>query len=140
MTKKEYPMPLTPEIKAYLSGKVAWVATADKAGVPNLSPKGTLGVIDDNTLVFADLFSLKTRKALEENDNIAVAVVDPTGPSGYQFKGKSELLTSGPIYDQVAAEVKAKMPQLGSPKYVVKINITDIYSLTPGPEAGKKIG
>jgi predicted pyridoxine 5'-phosphate oxidase superfamily flavin-nucleotide-binding protein len=133
-------MPLTPEIKAYLTGKLAWVATVDKAGVPNLSPKGTVSVIDDNTLVFADLFSLKTRKALEENPNIALAVGDPTGPSGYQFKGKSELLTSGPIYDKVATDVKAMMPQLGPPKYVVKINLTDIYSLTPGPDAGKKIG
>jgi predicted pyridoxine 5'-phosphate oxidase superfamily flavin-nucleotide-binding protein len=133
-------MSLTPEIKSYLNGKVAWVATADKAGVPNLSPKGTLAVVDDNTLVFADIFSLKTRKALEENSNVAVAVVDPAGPSGYQFKGKAELLSSGPLYDKVAADIKAKMPAIGAPKYVVKINLTDIYSLTPGPDAGKKIG
>ncbi|MDR2368672.1 MAG: pyridoxamine 5'-phosphate oxidase family protein [Deltaproteobacteria bacterium] len=133
-------MPLTAEIKSYLTGKLAWVATADKAGIPNLSPKGTLSVIDDDTLVFADLFSLKTRTALEQNPNVAVAVVDPAGPSGYQFKGKAELLTSGPLYEKVAADVKAKMPQLGAPKYVVKINLTDIYSLSPGPDAGKKIG
>jgi predicted pyridoxine 5'-phosphate oxidase superfamily flavin-nucleotide-binding protein len=137
---KEGNMPISQEIKDYLKGKVAWVATADKAGVPNLSPKGTLGVADDNTLVFADIFSLKTRKALEENPNVAVAVVDPAGPSGYQFKGKSELLTSGPLYDKVAADVKAALPQVGPPKYVVKIDVTDIYSLTPGPDAGKKIG
>jgi predicted pyridoxine 5'-phosphate oxidase superfamily flavin-nucleotide-binding protein len=133
-------MPLTPEIKAYLNGKVAWVATADKSGVPNLSPKGTLTVIDDHTLAFADLFSVKTRKALEENPNIAVAVVDPAGPSGYQFKGQASLLTSGPLYERMAAEVKAKLPQLGPPKYVVKIGLTDVYSLTPGPKAGQKIG
>ncbi|MDR0356365.1 MAG: pyridoxamine 5'-phosphate oxidase family protein [Deltaproteobacteria bacterium] len=133
-------MPLTPEIKEYLKGKVAWIGTADKAGIPNLSPKGTLTAVDDNTLVFADLFSLKTRKALEENPNIAVAVVDPAAPSGYQFKGRCELLTSGPLYDKVAADVKAMLPQAGAPKYVVKINVADIYSLTPGPDAGKKIG
>ncbi|MDR1110404.1 MAG: pyridoxamine 5'-phosphate oxidase family protein [Deltaproteobacteria bacterium] len=133
-------MPLTPEVKAFLPGKVAWVATADKTGVPNLSPKGTLAVVDDDTLVFADLFSLKTRKALEENPNVAVAVVDPAIPNGYQIKGRCELLTSGPLYDKVAAEVRAKMPQLGPPKYVVRINVTDVYSLAPGPEAGRKIG
>jgi predicted pyridoxine 5'-phosphate oxidase superfamily flavin-nucleotide-binding protein len=133
-------MPLTPEITSYIAGKLAWVATADKNGVPNLSPKGTLAVLDENTLVFADLFSNKSRKALEENPNVAVAVIDPKGPSGYQFKGKAELLTSGSIFDKVAADVQAKMPQLGAPKYVVKINLTDIYSLTPGPEAGNKIG
>jgi predicted pyridoxine 5'-phosphate oxidase superfamily flavin-nucleotide-binding protein len=133
-------MPITQEIKDYLTGKIAWIGTADKAGIPNLSPKGTLGVVDEQTLVFADIFSLKTRKALEENPNVAVAVIDPAGPSGYQFKGKSELLTSGPLYDKVAADVAAKLPQVGAPKYVVKITVTAIYSLTPGPDAGKKIG
>ncbi|MDR2456657.1 MAG: pyridoxamine 5'-phosphate oxidase family protein [Deltaproteobacteria bacterium] len=127
------------EIKDYLPGKVAWVATADKNGVPNLAPKGTLAVLDDQSLVFADIFSLKTRTALEENPNVAVAVIDPAGPSGYQFKGKSELLTSGPVYDAVAAKVKAALPQVGPPKYVVKIAVTEIYSLSPGPDAGKKI-
>lgn len=127
------------EIKDYLTGKVAWIATADKNGVPNLAPKGTLAVLDDQSLVFADLFSLKTRKALEENPNVAVAVIDPAGPSGYQFKGASELLTSGPVYDQISANVQAAIPGVGAPKYVVKIAVTEIYSLTPGPDAGKKI-
>jgi predicted pyridoxine 5'-phosphate oxidase superfamily flavin-nucleotide-binding protein len=128
------------EVQDFLPGKVAWVATADKKGVPNLAPKGTLAVLDDESLVFADIFSLKTRTALEENPNVAVAVVDPAGPKGYQIKGKSELLTSGPVYDAVTAKVKAAIPGVGAPKYVVKIAVTDIYSLSPGPDAGKKIG
>jgi predicted pyridoxine 5'-phosphate oxidase superfamily flavin-nucleotide-binding protein len=131
-------MPLTKEIKDFIAGKLAWVGTADKNGVPNLTPKGTLGVVDDDTLVFADIFSNKSRKALEENPNIAVAVIE--APTGYQIKGKAELLTAGALYDKVAADVKAKLPQAGPPKYVVKINVTDVYSLTPGPDAGKKIG
>jgi predicted pyridoxine 5'-phosphate oxidase superfamily flavin-nucleotide-binding protein len=131
---------IPPEIKEFLAGKVAWVATADKAGVPNLAPKGTLAALDDQTLVFADIFSLKSRAALEENPNVAVAVVDPAAPAGYQFKGKAELLASGPIYDAVAAKVKAALPQVGAPKYVVKIAVSEIYNLAPGPDAGKKIG
>jgi predicted pyridoxine 5'-phosphate oxidase superfamily flavin-nucleotide-binding protein len=130
---------ITKEIQDFLPGKVAWIATADKAGVPNLAPKGTLTVVDDQTLAFADLFSLKTRTALEQNPNVAIGVVDPAGPKGYQIKGKVELLTSGPLYDQIAANVKKALPQMAPPKYVVKIKVTDIYSLSPGPDAGKKI-
>jgi predicted pyridoxine 5'-phosphate oxidase superfamily flavin-nucleotide-binding protein len=139
-SEKEFLMTVIPsEIKDFLTGKVAWVATASKSGVPNLAPKGTLAVLDDETLVFADLFIGKTSQALAENPNVAVAVVDPAGPAGYQIKGVAEALTSGPVYDAVAAKVKAALPQLGAPKSVIKIAVSGVYSLTPGPDAGKKI-
>ena len=125
------------EIQDFLPGKLAWVGTADKSGMPNLSPKGTLKVLDDQTLVFADLFSLKTRAALEQNPQVAVAVVDKM--TGYQFKGKAELLDKGVLYDGVAGEVKKAMPDLPGPKYAVKITVEAIYSLSPGPDAGKKL-
>jgi predicted pyridoxine 5'-phosphate oxidase superfamily flavin-nucleotide-binding protein len=125
------------DIQEFLPGKLAWVGTADKSGVPNLAPKGTLKVLDDHTLVFADLFSLKTRAALEENPQVAVAVIDKM--TGYQFKGKAELLDKGSLYDGVSGEVKKAMPDLPGIKYAVKITVDSIYSLSPGPDAGKKI-
>ncbi|MDR2611505.1 MAG: pyridoxamine 5'-phosphate oxidase family protein [Deltaproteobacteria bacterium] len=128
---------LTAEIKDFIAGKMAWVGTADKAGVPNLAPKGTLKVLDDENLVFADLFSLKTRKALEENPQVAVAVLDKM--TGYQIKGKAELLTSGPVYETVSKGVKEAMPDLPGPKYAVKIAVEAVFSLDPGPNAGKQI-
>ncbi|MDR1041896.1 MAG: pyridoxamine 5'-phosphate oxidase family protein [Deltaproteobacteria bacterium] len=128
---------LTAEVKDFIAGKLAWVGTADKAGTPNLAPKGTLKVLDDEHLVFADLFSLKTRKALEENPQVAVAVIDKM--TGYQIKGKVELVTSGPIFEAVAKGVKEAMPDLPGPKYAVKITVDSVYSLSPGPDAGKKI-
>ncbi|MDR1312889.1 MAG: pyridoxamine 5'-phosphate oxidase family protein [Deltaproteobacteria bacterium] len=128
---------LTPEIKDFLAGKLAWVGTADKAGVPNLAPKGSLKVLDDEHLVFADLFSLKTRKALEENPQVAVAVIDKM--TGYQIKGKAELASSGPVFEAVSKGVKEAMPDLPGPKYAVMITVDSVYSLSPGPDAGKKL-
>jgi predicted pyridoxine 5'-phosphate oxidase superfamily flavin-nucleotide-binding protein len=128
---------ISKEIQDFVQGKLGWVATADASGLPNLAPKGTLKVVDDETLVFADLFSLKTRANLEANAQVAVAVVDKM--TGYQFKGKTELLTSGPIFEEVTGGVKQAMPDLPGPKYVVKIKVESIYSLSPGPDAGKKI-
>ncbi|MDR1037039.1 MAG: pyridoxamine 5'-phosphate oxidase family protein [Deltaproteobacteria bacterium] len=128
---------LTKEIQDFLAGKLAWVGTADKAGVPNLAPKGTLKVLDDENLVFADLFSLKTRKGLEENPQVAVAVIDKM--TGYQIKGKAELVTSGPVFEAVSKGVKEAMPDLPGPKYAVKIAVDSVYSLSPGPDAGKKL-
>jgi predicted pyridoxine 5'-phosphate oxidase superfamily flavin-nucleotide-binding protein len=138
MSRKEDKMAkISKEIKEFMEGKLGWVATADKAGVPNLAPKGTVKAIDDETLVFADLFSLKTRANLEQNAQVAVAVVDKM--AGYQFKGKVELLTSGPIFEEVSGGVKKAMPDLPGIKYAVKISVDSIYSLSPGPDAGKKI-
>ncbi|MDR1164495.1 MAG: pyridoxamine 5'-phosphate oxidase family protein [Deltaproteobacteria bacterium] len=128
---------ISKEIQEFVAGKLAWVGSADKNGVPNLAPKGTLKVLDDQTLVFADLFSLKTRAALEQNPQVAVAVIDKM--TGYQFKGKVELLVSGPVYEAVSKGVKEAMPDLPGPKYAVKIAVDSIYSLSPGPEAGKKL-
>ncbi|MDL2275297.1 pyridoxamine 5'-phosphate oxidase family protein [Desulfosarcina sp. OttesenSCG-928-G10] len=130
---------ITKALKDFIAGKMAWVATADKNGIPNLAPKGSLQVVDDHTLAFADLFSVKTRAALEQNRNIAVAVIETKKPEGYQFKGDAELLSSGPLYDQVKANLEKMAPGLPPPKYVVKIAVQEIYSLTPGPEAGKKL-
>jgi hypothetical protein len=93
-------------VQEFFPGKMAWVATATREGVPNVTPKGTVKVLDDQHVVFADLFSLKTRQNLEQNPKVAVTVIDPSTHKGYQVKGTAELLSSGPLYDQMAAELK----------------------------------
>ncbi|MDR1085384.1 MAG: pyridoxamine 5'-phosphate oxidase family protein [Deltaproteobacteria bacterium] len=130
---------ISQEIREFVSGKVGWVATVGPQGVPNLAPKGTVEVLDGETIVFADFFSLKTRSNLEKNPKVAVAVIEASPPSGFQFKGQAELVSSGDLYDAVAAKIKAAVPQLPFPKCVVKIKVTEIYSLSPGPQAGQKI-
>ncbi|MDR2422486.1 MAG: pyridoxamine 5'-phosphate oxidase family protein [Deltaproteobacteria bacterium] len=130
---------ISQEIRDFVAGKLGWVATADLNGWANLAPKGTVQVLDEESLVFADLFSLKTRANLEKNPKVAVAVVDASSPAGYQFKGQAELHASGPIYEAVAKKLKEAMPDLPAPKYVVRIPVDEIYSLSPGPDAGAKI-
>jgi len=125
------------EIKDFIPGKMAWVATADPQGRLNVAPKGSIQVIDDQTLLFADIFPVKTSGNLEKNSQISIGLAD--GGTGYQFKGRAELLSSGPVYDQAKSALAAKAPGLPVPKYVVKITVEEIYSLSPGPEAGAKI-
>ena len=94
-------------------------------------------MIDDQTLLYADIFPVKTSANLQKNTQIAIGVVE--NGKGYQFKGTAELLTSGPLYDQLKALLAEKKPGLPVPKHAVKITVEEIYSLTPGPEAGIKI-
>ena len=49
-------------VQDFLPGKLAWVATASRDGHPNVTPKGSLKLLDEHHVLFADLFSLKTQK------------------------------------------------------------------------------
>ena len=61
--------------------KLGYVATISKDGTPNLSPKGTIAVIDKSTLVFADIRSPQTIQNLQENPSIAVSYTHLTLPT-----------------------------------------------------------
>ncbi|MDR3577617.1 MAG: pyridoxamine 5'-phosphate oxidase family protein [Anaerolineaceae bacterium] len=127
------------EVKAFMTGKQGWVATASKDGIPNIAIKGSLRVMDDEHLLFADLFSLKTRKNLEENPKVAVMVFDPETRKGYSLKGQAEMISSGPIYDQMVEILKQAPMKFPPPKYAVKITVEAVYDQSVGPEAGKQI-
>lgn len=126
-------------VQDFFTGKMGWVGTATRGGVPNVTPKGSVKVLDDQHLVFADLFSLKTRQNLEQNHNVAVTVIDSATHKGYQVKGTAELLSSGPLYEQMVAELKQASATLPPPKYVVKISVESVYDQSVGPDAGKQI-
>ena len=127
------------EVQEFMKGKMAWVATASPDGVPNTTPKGTVQVIDDEHIVFADLFSLKTRDNLQKNPKVAVTVVDLEKHKGYQFKGSAQLVDSGPVFDQVVEQLKKAPMQLPNPKYVVIITVDSIFDQSVGPKAGQQI-
>ena len=127
------------EIQEFIKGKMAWVATATADGMPNSTPKGSVQVIDDSHLIFADLFSRKTRENLKVNTKVAVTVVDEKTYKGYQLKGIAELLTSGPIFDQVVEQLKKAPMKLPPVNYVVKITVDSIYDQSVGADAGKQI-
>jgi predicted pyridoxine 5'-phosphate oxidase superfamily flavin-nucleotide-binding protein len=127
------------EVQEFIKGKPGWVATASKDGMPNVAIKGSLRILDDEHLMFADLFSLKTRKNLEENPKVAVMVMDAGTNKGYSLKGSVELISGGPLFDQMVEALKKMPTQLPLPRYVVKINVEAIFDQSAGPGAGKQI-
>jgi hypothetical protein len=126
-------------VQEFLPGKMGWVGTSTPDGLPNVTPKGTLRLLDDQHVIFADLFSLKTRQNLEKNPRVAVTVMDMASAKGYQLKGTAELISSGPLFEQFAEQLKQGNPSLPAPKYVVKIAVESVYDQSVGPEAGKRI-
>jgi predicted pyridoxine 5'-phosphate oxidase superfamily flavin-nucleotide-binding protein len=88
--------------------RLGFVATVCPDGTPNLSPKGTTRVWDDDHLVFANIRSPGTLANLQQNANVEVNVVDPFVRKGYRFKGIASVLESGTLYDQVIAFYKER--------------------------------
>jgi predicted pyridoxine 5'-phosphate oxidase superfamily flavin-nucleotide-binding protein len=62
-------------------------ATVCKDGSPNLSPKGTTRVWDDDHLFFADIRSPQTVANIRRGSLVEINVVDPFVRKGYRFKG-----------------------------------------------------
>ncbi|RJP66778.1 MAG: pyridoxamine 5'-phosphate oxidase [Candidatus Abyssobacteria bacterium SURF_17] len=127
-------------IKEFLAEeRLAYVATSSREGVPNVVPKGSLGVLDDDHLVFADLYSQKTRRNIEENPHVSVAVVNPAAYEGYQFKGTAQIVDSGPALERAIENVASIQVDPAKVKYAVVITVEEVYDLAPGPTSGKRI-
>lgn len=77
---------------------LGFVATVCPDGTPNLSPKGTTTVWDDEHLVFLHIHSAGTVGNLAANPAVEINVVDPIVRKGYRFKGRAEVLTSGSVH------------------------------------------
>ena len=92
---------LTDEMKRVVrEQRLGYAATVCPDGTPNLSPKGTTTIWDDDHLVFAHIYSPNTVENLKQNSAIEINVVDPLARKGFRFKGSAQVLEDGPEYQQ----------------------------------------
>jgi uncharacterized protein len=93
---------LTPHMKRVVrEQRLGYVATVCPDHTPNVSPKGTTTVWDDDCLVFADICSPGTVENLRHNPAIEINVVDPILRKGYRFKGSAVVLEGGAQFEEV---------------------------------------
>jgi uncharacterized protein len=67
--------------------RLGFYATVCEDGSPNLSPKGTTYVLDDDHLFFADIRSPQTVANIRRGSLVEINVIDPFVRKGYRFKG-----------------------------------------------------
>jgi len=92
-------MLLTEEIKQFvLDQRLAYHATVNPDGTPNLSHKGTTSIYDDEHLFFADIRSPQTVANLRSNPAIEVNVVDIFSRRGYRFTGAATVHEHDDVY------------------------------------------
>ena len=86
--------------RVVLEQKLGFVATVCPDGTPNLSPKGTTTIWDNEHLLFADIHSPQTVRNLEKKPVAEINVVDPIVRKGYRFKGRATLHSNGEVYER----------------------------------------
>ena len=136
---------ISEEIKNFVnSQKLGYVATVSKDGTPNLSPKGTIIVMNESTLAFADIRSPPTIQNLQDNPSVEINVVDPFQRLGYRFKGEGKIINEGSEFDKILdyyinAGIKSKinsvvvvdiksMSEVTSPSYDLGVTKDELVS------------
>ncbi|MFC2058168.1 pyridoxamine 5'-phosphate oxidase family protein [Chloroflexota bacterium] len=99
------------------------IATADKDGKPNVSPKGSFRVLDDEHVIFGDIHSPRTIANLRENPQVCASVLDTASRKGCRIWGKAEILDSGELVDKMNQEFAVMKMKVN---YVVKIKVEEV--------------
>jgi len=152
-------MKMSNEVKEVIDNNIVHLATSSRDGKPNVVPIGLCRAIDDHELLIVDVFFKKTRKNLEENPQVAIAVEALEKLKAYQLKGKAKIFTQGDFYEK-AVEImgeqdevrerrisvwREKRPEMAErfeklvashhklrPKAVVLVGVEEIYSTMHG--------
>ena len=118
--------------------KLGYVATVSSDGTPNLSPKGTIAILDDSRLVFANIRSPKTIENLTNNPSIEINVIDPFSRMGYRFKGLANILSNGEDFKNILDYFKQKGIK-STISHIVVIDVTSFSEITsPSYDLGLK--
>jgi predicted pyridoxine 5'-phosphate oxidase superfamily flavin-nucleotide-binding protein len=80
--------------------RLGYIATVCPDGTPNLSPKGTTAVWDDDHLMFADIRSPRSVQNIEHNPAVEINVVDRLVRKGYRFKGQAAIHRFDDVFER----------------------------------------
>lgn len=148
-------MDMSEEVKRVINNNFVHLATSSKDGKPNVVPVGLCRAISDHELLIVDVYFKKTRRNLEENSQVAIAVEALEELRAYQLKGEAKIFTQGEFYERAIEIMKEqdkvrekrilvwreKRPDMAErfeklaerhhklrPKAVVLVDVTEIYS------------
>jgi predicted pyridoxine 5'-phosphate oxidase superfamily flavin-nucleotide-binding protein len=124
---------LTDDMKRVIGEqRLGFFATVSEDGSPNLSPKGSTYVLDDDRLFFADVRSPQTVANIRRGSPVEINVVDPFVRKGYRFGGTGAVHEPGsPLFDEAVALMRAAGSQLTDRvRTIVVIEVREARPLT----------
>ena len=117
------------------SKDIVLVASVSPKGIPNISPRYVLGILDNEKLLFADAFENKTFHNIGAWPKVSVAVFDKDAESGgYQLKGEVVDVTDPTL----TSRAETKLKQFGinlKPKKVWTLDVKEVFSLEPSEKS-----
>ena len=109
--------------EAILTNLPALVATAGKDGMPNVSAKGSLRVLDDDHVMFADVFSPRTTANIKENPQVSLICLGSEGRKGIRIWGNAKIMDSGDLFESISKEFADNGKTINN---VIKIHVDEI--------------
>jgi uncharacterized protein len=103
--------------------RLGYVATVSSDGRPNVSPKGSVAVWDNDHLIFADIESPHTIRNLEANPHVEVNIVDPGVRKGFRFAGTAKVLRTGDQYWKILEHYKSEGADIRRVRAIVVIAV-----------------
>jgi hypothetical protein len=113
-------------------------ATASKDGTPNVVPVGMIFMGRDGNIWLIDNYLNKTLANLKENPKAAFYIWTRDYAESFQIKGSVTIENSGPDYLE-AVQIAHSKKETYPAKNLIKMKVEEIYYVTPGDHAGKKL-
>lgn len=131
---------LTDDMKEEMAkGGIFMLATSSKKGEPNVVPIGMLFLMPDcETVWVIDNYMKKTLANVKENPKASFSVWNRDGKIAFQVKGDVTVENSGADYEKAVEIAHSKKMEYPA-KNLLKIKITEVYSVVPGPNAGDRL-
>jgi adenylate cyclase len=106
------------------------VATCAADGTPNVSYLSHVVQVDAGHVALSNQFFSKTARNVRENPQAALLIVDARDGAQYRLDLRFvESRDSGPVFDDVAAQLRASSAQVGLAD-VMKLRAIDVYRVT----------
>ena len=117
---------LNSEVKRIISEiHPALVATSSRSGRPNVAPKGSFRVLDDDHVIFVEGGRMHTLANLRENPQLSALVFDTEKRQGCRIWGKAEILESGELFNRIAAESASRGMKIN---HIIKVAVDDVIT------------
>jgi len=113
-----------------LEQRLGYHATVCPDGTPNLSPKGTTTVWDEDNLLFGDIRSPQTVANLRANPAIEVNVVDVLSRKGWRFKGTAHVHAADEVFERGTELLRTRGYDTSRVNAVVLIHVERALPLT----------
>ena len=118
--------------------KLGYVATVSSDNTPNLSPKGTISILEDSKLIFANIRSPQTIENITNNPSIEINVIDPFSRMGYRFKGTASIISNGSEFETFLVHFE-KMGVKSKISHVLLVDVQSFSEVTsPSYDLGQK--